>query len=432
VPAGDQDEEAGQASDPGSARRRSESHALQATGARKSRTTAAALLLLSLLVCSPLLAGPAAPILEPGAAVLVLEGGTRLRSEPSLRADVITDLEEGRWLELVAIGEPQVVAGLQAPWLQVRDPWAPLGDGMLAGPWDGWVWGGLVGPAPASAPQITHALWDRAFAVPERGPGPLMWALRPAADEPGVVELGEWTGPTQAPDRIRPLRGWQAIDAIHRRDPGNGRIWLWLTGRGDAGQGRGQLVPTGVDAEPLEVMLSGEPAEGQLLRGRLFLIDLEGDGQDEAVVQWIRFDRDGEVLDRHFAPFVLEADGSSRPGAGGQVREALLPPPDLRIRAVDLQRSGGGVVAVVAVVNSGARSGPTRLDVTVAPRADGQEVQLRGEVPALVPGEELEIRLPISLPRGGTGTFLVDALVVPVGVEADLGNNRLARWTSPG
>lgn len=385
------------------------------------------LLLLALLLAPPVQAGAA---MEPGQAVLVQSGGTRLRVEPSLRADVVTELEEGRWLELVSVGELATVAGVEAPWLQVRDPWAPMGDGLLAGPWEGWVWGGLVGAAPEEVPEVTHALWDRLFADPGGGAGPRMWALRPAADQPGVVEVGEWTGTAQAPDRVRPLVGWQAIDSIHRQDPGNGRTWLWLIGRGDDGHRRGQLVPTSCDAEPLEVILSGEPAPGQRLRGSLYLIDLEGDGQHEAVVQWVRSGADGEVHERHFAPFQLDADGTVRQAPGAQVRDALLPPPDLAVRAVGLRRSGRQAFAVVTVANAGARSEPTRLDVSVAARVGGQDLLVRADLPALAPGEERELELPVGLPRGTVGGFLVDAVVVPTGVEADLGNNRLARWTA--
>lgn len=379
---------------------------------------------------APLLAGPGEPPLEAGQALLVREGGTRLRAGPSLRDDVVTTLEEGRWLELVAVGEPATLSGVEAPWLQVRDPWAPMGDGLLAGPWEGWVWGGLVGPAPEEVPKVTHALWDRLFAVPEGDVGPRMWALRPAADSPGVVEVGEWTGTSQAPDRVRPLAGWQSIDAVHRQDPGNGRVWLWITGRGERGRVRGQLVPTGSDAEPLEVLLSGEPAPGQWLRGDLYLVDLDGDGRDEAVVQWARSDADAEVIERHFAPFDLADDGTVAPAPGAQVRDALLPPPDLKVRQVGLRRSGRKVLAVVSVVNAGARSEPTRLDVKVAPKSRGAQVRARADVPALAPGEEWLLEVPLELPRATALGFLVDAVVVPTGVEADLGNNRLARWTA--
>ena len=381
------------------------------------------------LAATAVAGSPAAP-LEVGGAVLVREAGTRLRSEPTLRSDVIAELEEGRWLELVATGEVATIAGLEALWLHVRDPWAPMGDGLLAGPWEGWVWGGLIEPAPSAVPEVTHALWDRVFALSGGGPGLLMWALRPATDDPGALELGEWHASTQAPTRIRRLHGWQAVDSIHRREPGTDRIWLWLSGRGDDGRGRGQLVPTDSDAAPLDVVLRSELAEGQRLRGSLFLIDLEGDGRDEAVVQWVRTDRSGVVLERHFAPFILEADGTSRPGPGGQVREALLPPPDLQVRGVELLRRSGEPVVVVTVANAGARSEPTRLDVAITPRGDDLETLHRAAVRGLAPGEELEIELTVALTRDRGAAVLVDALVVPAGVELDLGNNRLARWTA--
>ena len=362
----------------------------------------------------------------------MLEGGTRLRAEASLRSDVVTVLEAGRWLELLAVGELATVAGIEAPWLRVRDPWAPLGDGLLAGDWRGWVWGGLVGPAPDDLPEVTHALWDRLFATPAGGEGPRMWALRPAADQPGVVEVGEWTGSGQAPDRLRPLDGWLSIDSIHRQDPGNGRVWLWLTGRGSDGHRRGQLVPAGCAAAPLEVALTAEPSPGQQLRGGLYLIDLDGDGVDEALVQWVLTDAAGEIVQRHFAPFALAADGTTSQSPGAQVREALLPAPDLQVRAVALrrQRSDGALVEVT-LFNGGARSTATRLDVSVAGSAMAEPTVHRAEVPALSPGQEVRLELAVDLGRRGSGRFLVEALVVPRGVEVELANNRLARWTSP-
>jgi len=368
--------------------------------------------------------------LQPGQPLLVLEGGTRLRAAPNLRADVVTPLEEGRWLELRSVGETATVGGQEAPWLEVYDPWAPMGDGLLAGPWEGWVWGGLVAPAPETVPQVTHALWDRVFAAATEQVGPKMWALRPAADQPGVVELGEWTGPSEAPDRVRPLTGWQAIDAVHRRDPGNGRAWLWIVGRASAGHLRGQLVSTASDADPLEVMLSGEPGPGRWQRGSLYLVDLDGDGLDEAIVQLVHTDANGEVTERRFVPFELADDGSVRPAPGEQVRDALLPPPDLEVRRVGLESDGAETSVVVALANRGARSEPTRLDVTVAPRGPGDEQRLRLDLPAMAPGEEREVTLPVTLPRL-VRDLLIDAVVVPVGVEVDLGNNRLARWTAP-
>jgi hypothetical protein len=391
----------------------------------------AALVLACSLAPSPADADPLAG-LEAGAAVVVIEGGSRLRTAPTTRSDVVTGLEQGRVLELVERGETATIAGVDAPWVRVRDPWAPL-SGVLAGPWEGWVWGGLLAPSPAGTPEVTHALWDRMFAAAgSDGATPRAWGLRSAAERDGALELGEWIDADPAPDRIRQLEGWTVVEAVHLKEPGGDRPWLWVLGRSAEGQRRGLLIPTGSDAEPLDLVLSTDLDGGQRLDGEFFLIDLDGDGVDEAVVQWVRRGADGEPIERHFAPFELAADGTSRPGRG-QLRDALLPPPDLRITGVVVEAVGRRARLEIRVVNDGSRSEPTRLEVRVSP-VDGRgrtaTVEAELPLPALSAEETRELDLEVDLPRGAWGRCYLEVLAVPVGVELGLDNNRLARWTT--
>lgn len=343
----------------------------------------------------------------------------------------MAELEQGRWLQVVARGDVETIGTTTAPWFQVRDPWAPLGNGPLAGPWEGWIWGGLLGPLPAGLPELTPALWDRVLVADEAEPGrPSMWALRPAADEPGVVEIGEWSDPSPTPGLIRRQEGLAGIDAVHRLDPGNGRTWLWITGTGLVGETTGQLVPTGCQLPSLVVTLDAETVLGRRERTRLYLVDLDADGVQEAILHGTEEDA-ASVVRRSYSFLRLGADGRIDGPEGVEVRDGLLPPPDLAVRSVTIDVAASPATVFLTLANDGSRSDPTRLEIRVAGSGTSASAPLLSilDLPSLAPAEERRITVPVVVPRTSGRRFLVEVLVVPTGVESSLDNNRLARWT---
>lgn len=347
--------------------------------------------------------GSAVAAPRPGDEVVVDASGLRLRAEPSLGGDVVAQLERGRWLRVIDSGPEQHIGARRAPWLRVVDPFAP-DDGAVR---EGWVWGALLQPLPRDAPRPDPVNWYRAV-VSASPQGPRLWTLHlPREDATGAPELGLWSAGDPGPSQVRPLPPWRSVEALHQRDVGRGRVWLWLQGVDTQGRAVGSLVPgdtVGTDALVVPLQDGAE-------RSRFYLFDLDGDAVLEAVTLRESRDRWGRVDAWTLQAWSLGADGQLALRQRWE-RGGLMPLPDPRV--VRAGREGGAIRVVLA--NDGALSVASQLEI----RLGG--TRRRVPVEALVPGERRIVHVPGTDGPGGT----LEVVWIPAEVEADLDNNRLA------
>ncbi len=141
------------------------------------------------------------------------------------------------------------------------------------------------------------------------------------------------------------------------------------------------------------------------------------------------------TLLRRLAWFRLPASGDWSLYGPIAAEEGLLPPPDLRVDALEGRRRGRTVRVSLGIVNEGAAVETTTLVVGLSVfssrrwggRARGPESSLRLELPALLPGQRIERSLALDLPPGRWARALLEVWVLPLQPERDLNNNRLAK-----
>ncbi len=345
--------------------------------------------------------GLSSAAVEPGAgdAVRVAVDGAWLRVGPSTSSDPVQLLEAGRWLELVEEGPVATIGGQPARWWSVSDPWA-ADEGAR-----GWVWGGLLQALPSSLPSLERTLWDRALVIGGEGPVSVVAVHRDRAD--GSLELAWWDRGAQSASGHRTLQGWTRFDGAWLKTTGTSRPWIWLDGESQAGD-QGQLLPL-TETDEVMVPLTQTPGHST----EMLLADLDGDGQQEAMVLFTETGASGRVQRRRYESFALTEGGSARGRGDVEELTGMLDAPDLELAELSVQ---DGEVRVL-VRNAGSSSRPTEV---LARYSDGVPgAASRRPLPALMPGQAMPLTLPLP---PGAGTLEVTAL--PCSVEATLTNNR--------
>lgn len=351
-------------------------------------------MLLSLLI--PCLAQAQA---APGEAVRVNVDGAWLRVGPSTSADGVQLLEAGRWLELQERGPDDTIGAETAPWWSVSDPWA-ADEGAR-----GWVWGGLLDPLPEGLPSLEKTLWDRALVLGAEGPVSVVAVHRDRVG--GSLELAWWDRGSQTASGRRTLEGWTRFDGAWLKPTGAPRPWIWLDGESKQGD-QGQLLSLAEADELMPVLIEAPGHDSELL-----LVDLDGDGVQEAVVLVTETSPNGRVARRRYESFSLTERGAALGRGDAEELAGLLDAPDLELTELSVQ--GDEIRALVH--NTGSSSRPTAVLARFADGAPG--VHSRRPLPALMPGQTLPISLPLP---PGAGTLLVT--VLPASIESVLSNNR--------
>ena len=401
--------------------------------------------LLGLMVLLTALPGVASgqPVdLSPGQSVYVADEQSRLRAAPSTRSDVLASLERGRWLEVVQTGELLVIQGRGAPWVQVRDPWAPDSDAPFVTPTSGWVWGGLLLPIPEGLSPPSVANWERVVVRVDPhtreldldgGDGEAVaWATHFDPDRKGTprtLEIAEWLRLGATPARSWKLVGWRRLTRLAVIDLVDGLTWLQVEGQGNRRQNRILLRPSLLDAPVLDLDhdTGGAPHRRATT---LLLVDAAADGIDELAVLEVTSDDTGQPLERGLSRFALTTEGP-QPIGEPLVRSALMPAPNLVIESVEVARRRGLAHITLAVRSEAAATAATQVVIESWGERPGGPSGLsrssrsvtRAELPALVPGRVAEVVLEAPLSRGW-GRFAVEATVVPATVESQLDDNR--------
>lgn len=375
-----------------------------------------------------------AQALTPGGGVYVTDEQTRLRAGPSTHHDVLASLERGRWLEVVELGGELTVGGVSAPWVRVRDPWAPETDAPFSAPTAGWVWGGLLRPIPEDVAAPSVANWERVLvrvdphtrALALEGDGEAVaWAAHFDPDREGrprTLEVAEWLRLGAAPARSWQLVGWRRLARLSVIPVEDGLSWLRIEGEGHRRQRRILLRPSLLEGEVLDL-------GGDRTQGATQLLTLQDGQTTELVVLEVTKDEGGQPLQRGMTRFALIADGP-QPLADPAVRSALMPAPNLLVEGVSAVRRGAICDVRVAVRNEAAGADSTRLLV----RAWGERVvrgaiergaviTVEAELPALVPGRVAEVTAEVPLARSWSRLAL-ELTVVPVPIESRLDDNR--------
>ena len=376
-----------------------------------------------------------------GSNVYVTDEETRLRAAPSTHSDTLASLERGRWLEVVALGAPLTIAGVWAPWVQVRDPWAPEGDSPFLAPTSGWVWGGLLRPIPETLPAPSVANWERVIVrvdphsrlLDQTGKGgeAVAWAVHFEPDRDGAprtLELAEWLRLGAAPTASWRLVGWRRLGRLSILAGRDAITWLRLEGEGNRRQARVLLRPSLLDAPPLD--LDGSGRSGQPTATTVLPVDVDGDGTDELAVLETPADSSQVPIQRGLSWFALTAKGAELLGEP-VVRGALMPSPNLLVESVAATRAARHELVVVVVVRNEAAGAPaSELILRASGRRvvdgvvhRGEPVVSRGQLPALVPDRIYELRFAVPLETEWDGVDL-EATVVPVPVEERLDDNR--------
>lgn len=378
---------------------------------------------------------------EPGGSVYVTDEQTRLRAAPSTRSDVLASLERGRWLEVVGTGDVLEIRGRAAPWIQVRDPWAPEAGAAFLTPTSGWVWGGLLHPLPEGLSPPSVANWERVVIRVDPhtreidlagGDGEAVaWAVHFDPDRDGAprtLEVAEWMRLGAAPSRSWKLVGWRRLARMAVVPLPDGLTWLQLEGQGNRRQSRILLRASLLDVPTLDLDHDIGVAAGHRSTSLLW-VDTDEDGVDEVTVLEVTSDDLGRPIERGLSRFALAAKGP-RPLGNPMVRSALMPAPNLVVEGIEVARRGGGAAITVRVRSEAASAAATDVVVRTWGERPGGRVGLersalsvtRGALPALVPGRVAEVMLDAPLERGWP-SLAVDATIVPADVESQLDDN---------
>ncbi len=394
----------------------------------------------ALVASLPLRALAATAPLPPGQAVYVTDEQTRLRATPG--GDVLGSLERGRWLEVVATGEPLRLHGRTAPWIQVRDPWAPNEDGPFVSPTGGWVWGGLLLPVPDGVSPPSVANWERVVIRVDPhtreldlggGDGEAVaWAAHFDPDQEGTprtLEVAEWMRLGAAPARSWKLVGWRRLGRLAVLPLKDGLTWLQVEGEGSRRQSRVLLRASLLDLPVLD--LDGDTGGSTHRRATsLLFVDSDGDGVDDLTVLEVLYDESGRPVERGLSCFALTSEGP-RAVADPVVRSALMPAANLGIEGIDVAQRRGLVRITLQVRSQSAGSAATEVVIRTWGERPGGPAGLRRSAPSvtraalppLVPGRVTEVVLDRAL-EAGWPLLTVDATIVPSTVESQLDDNR--------
>ena len=419
-------------------------HETQASEDRTPASNRGALLVCTLLLGLTGLAPRPGHALDVGTSVYVTDEETRLRAGPATGTDVLASLERGRWLQVQEVGPAAQIGGLEAPWIRVSDPWAPETDAPFLAPTSGWVWGGLLRPIPAELTQPSVANWERvvvrvdphtrALDLDSADGQAVAWAVHFDPDREGsprTLEVAEWMRLGAAPTRSWTLVGWRRLASLSVVPLPEGLTWLRIEGEGNRRQRRTLLRPSLLDAQALDLDWSGAGARST----ELLFTDLDGDGGDELVLLETSFDDQGQPLERGLSRFALTAEGPA-PLEDPVVRNALMPAPNLIVESVSTVRAGATVVLTVRVRSEAAGAAASTLVVRSwgerreSEATRGPLQRTTAPVPALVPGQIVEVPLSIEVERGWP-LVGIEATIVPVAVESRLDDNRWRATVEP-